>query len=154
MNDEDVITHCLSQDNLFDILSKVDYAVTLYIYQLPDKCTKYLESSENILNTILNYHIDEENKWRVSKESNVKIKKVGELITINDKVINDIQWSYAISKFNSLFFISNSNELSPACVYRLENLVIKRPLLFNLLDISTDLCHYTLSSKLTEIYEN
>lgn len=153
MNDnEDVITHCLSQDNLFRILSNVDYAITLYTYQLPDKCIKYLESSENILNTILNYHIDEENKWRVSKESNVKIEKVGELIKINNKVINEIQWSYAISKFNSLFFISN--ELNPACVYRLENLVIKRPLLFNLLDISTDLCHYTLSSKLTEIYEN
>lgn len=108
---------------------------------MPNKAESYANDGFNLI-SILNEYINGDESWRISKDTNVKLKAEGDKVQIGDWIITGSKYILCIPKINSIIIIPDDN-----CTYKgtkdvtkiiqLTNCISVTPLLVRLLDEPT-----------------
>ena len=78
--------HEVKYDTLTEILKKVTDVNKVFTYSMPNKAESYANNGFDLI-SVLNEYINGDEDWRISKETNVKLKSESNKIQIGDWVI-------------------------------------------------------------------
>ena len=134
--------HEVKYDTLTEILKKVTDVNKVFTYSMPNKAESYANNGFDLI-SVLNEYINGDESWRISKETNVKLKSEGNKIQIGDWIIQGSNYILCIPRINSIIIIPDEN-----CTYKgtkdvtkiiqLTNCISVTPLLVRLLDEPTE----------------
>lgn len=141
--EEKILMQPIEYDGLFGFVKQCNYA-TLLTYQLPNKADSLVDDLQGLMEILVSYFNNEDDRWRVKKESNVEVhgaqkEETGEkYITLGkDRILYDVAKVFAIVKLNSFFVIPGPRSLSeghfnPSEVLQISNLIAVKPLVMML----------------------
>lgn len=130
--------HQVEYNTLLEILGKVTDVNKVFTYSMPNKAESYASSGFELIN-VLNEYIDGQDDWRITKETNVKLKVQGDTIMLSKCLIKGTKLVMCIPRINSIILIPDENSTingvkDPTKIIQLTNCISVTPLLVRLLD--------------------
>lgn len=152
-----IILQFIDYEGLCGFISKVNYADSLTVYQMPNKATSYVDNPSELVELLISYYKNEDENWRVKKERTVELVLNDKKVSIGkNRTLLDVSKVFAIASLNSFFIVPGPQSLesggfNPSEVVQLANLIAVKPLMLMLdneqVDVEKDVWKLTASFK-------
>lgn len=125
----------------FDTFKTITQRVTnvgkLFVYNMPNKASKYIDDIPEMIKTLDSF-LTQQEQWRITSEKTVSYK-CGQEIYVGDWVINDVELILCIPKINSFIIVPNGQSTfkgtkSPTSILQLSNCISIMPMLLVMKD--------------------
>ena len=130
--------HQIDYDTFLKVVANVTNVNKMFVYNMPNKASSYIEDSFKLINT-LNDYIGGEDDWRITTYKNVNFANEDGKIRVGDYEIAGTMLCMSIPKINSFIIVPDSNSLykgsaDPTKIIQLTNCICVTPLLMRLTD--------------------
>lgn len=125
----------LEWDTFTSVVNRITNVNRVYMYNMPNKSSKYVEDIVGMIQTLDEYLSGEE-EWRVTNEKNVPFQydKENDKIMVGNWVLGKPLLTLCIPKLNSFFIIPDNDATykgssSPTTIIQLSNCISVMPML-------------------------
>lgn len=131
--------HQVDYEVILNILKRVTDVSRVFIYNMPNKASKYANDGFELITMLNSFMDDEEERWRIEALANQPVKVENSTIEIGDWRINGSKLNICIPTVNSIIIIpdemsTNKGSKDPTKIIHLSNCIAVTPLLVKLSD--------------------